>query len=88
MEAPLHTANLPLEAMECQGAAKNLPDAQEGISAPADNTPHKANHTHPWPGSSKVLPDLPQKNDPCLKQSNMEVNGIMESQNGLGGKQS
>lgn len=87
MEAPLHTANLPRETMECKGAAKNPPAAQEGISAPADNTPHKANHTHLWPGSSKVLPDLLQWNDPCLKQLNMEVNRIMESQNGLSGKQ-
>lgn len=51
-------AHLPLETMECKGAAKTPPAAQEGISAPADNTSHKANHTHPWPGSSKVLPDL------------------------------
>lgn len=61
MEAPLHAANLPLETMECKGAAKNPPAAaQEGISAPADNTPHRANHTHPPPGSSKVLPDRQQ----------------------------
>lgn len=61
MEAPLHAANLPLEMMEWKGVAKNPPAAaQEGISAPADNTPQRANHTHLTPCSSKVLPDLRQ----------------------------